>query len=120
VVPGEKARVDLLGVAAGSTVELDRVLLVADGEKTHIGKPTVEGARVIASCTGEEKDDKVIAFKYKAKNRYRRKLGHRQSYTHLAIEKIVMPGGVELSAPARPAPPQAEPVPEPEVKADGA
>lgn len=73
----------------GSTVELDKVLLVADQEKVLVGKPTIEGARVIATSLGEEKGDKIIVFKYKAKDRYRNKRGHRQTYTRLAIKSIV-------------------------------
>jgi large subunit ribosomal protein L21 len=85
-------KVDLLDVAEGNKVELTSVLFVSDGDKTLIGTPKVEGAKVIASCLGDKKDKKVIVFKYKAKVRYRKKTGHRQGYTHLAIEQIVLPG----------------------------
>lgn len=78
-----------LGVAEGDEVELNDVLLVADGEKVTVGTPTVEGAKVIATAVGEEKGKKVIVFKYKPKVRYRRKKGHRHLYTRLAIRNIV-------------------------------
>ena len=77
----------------GDTVELDQVLLVADGEKVVVGKPLVEKAKVVAKALGEDKGDKIIVFKYKPKVRYRRKSGHRQTYTTLAIEQIVMGEG---------------------------
>ncbi len=67
---------------------MDRVLLVADEDKVVVGKPLVEGARVLAEAVGEEKGDKIIVFKYKPKVRYRRKKGHRQLYTRLAIKEI--------------------------------
>ena len=57
-----------------------------------MGKPVVEGAKVIATSQGERKGQKVIVFKYKPKVRYRRKTGHRQFHTKLVIDKIVGPG----------------------------
>ncbi len=76
-------------MAEGKTVELDRVLLVADGDKVRVGTPTVDGAKVIATSQGEGKGKKIIVFKYKPKVRYRKKTGHRQFYTRLVIDKIV-------------------------------
>ena len=79
-------------MAEGNTVELDRVLLIADGDKVNVGTPTVDGAKVIATSQGEGRAKKIIVFKYKPKVRYRKKTGHRQFYTRLAIDKIVEPG----------------------------
>lgn len=70
-------------------VELERVLLLADGGKVTVGTPTVEGAKVMASALGEEKGKKIIVFRYKPKVRYRKKTGHRQIHTKLAIKEIV-------------------------------
>ena len=78
-----------LAAEEGSTIELDRVLLVADGEKVTVGTPTVEGAKVIAEVLAEGKGEKIIVFKYKPKVHYRKKTGHRQIYTRLAIKEIV-------------------------------
>lgn len=77
----------------GDTVELDRVHLVADGDKVTLGRPTIVGAKVIADVVGDGKGDKVIVFKYKPKVRYRIKKGHRQPYTRLAIKEIVVGKG---------------------------
>ena len=79
-------------MAEGNTVELDRVLLVADGDKVTVGMPTVEGAKVVATSQGEGKGKKIIVFRYKAKVRYSKKQGHRQLYTRLTIDKIVGAG----------------------------
>ena len=79
-------------MAEGNTVELDRVLLIAQGERVTVGNPTVSGAKVVATSQGEGKGKKVIVFKYKPKVRYRKKTGHRQAYTRLTIDKIVEPG----------------------------
>ena len=94
VTPGQSIDVERLNVAEGNTVDLDRVLLIADGDKVTVGTPTIEGARVIATSQGEGKGKKIIVFKYKPKVRYRRKTGHRQLYTSLTIDKIVEPGAV--------------------------
>ncbi len=76
-------------MADGSTVDLDKVLLIADGDKVTVGTPTVDGAKVIATSQGEGKGKKIIILKYKPKVRYRKKTGHRQWYTKLTIDKIV-------------------------------
>jgi len=91
VTSGQVVDVDRLDVAEGNTIELDRVLLVADDEKVTVGTPTVDGARVLATAQGEHKAKKIIVLKYKPKTRYRKKTGHRQLYTRLAIDKIVAP-----------------------------
>jgi large subunit ribosomal protein L21 len=90
--------VERLDVAEGSTVDLERVLLIANGERLTVGTPTVDGAKVVAISKGEGKGNKIIVFKYKPKVRYRKKTGHRQLYTRLVIDKIVEPG----AAPAKP------------------
>jgi len=95
VTPGQTVDVERLGVAEGDTVELDRVLLIADGTNVTVGKPTIPGARVMATAKGEGRGDKVIVFKYKPKVRYRKKTGHRQLYTRLSIDKINQPGAQE-------------------------
>ena len=95
VNPGQTIDVERLEVAEGNTVELDRVLLIADGERVVVGTPTVDGAKVVATAQGEGKGKKIIVFKYKSKVRYRKKTGHRQLYTRLVIDKIVEAGAVE-------------------------
>ncbi len=94
VTPGQTIEVERLTAAEGSLVELDKVLLLADGENVTVGTPVVDGARVVAKAMGEQKDDKIIVFKYKNKVRYRNKTGHRQIHTKLMIDKILKPGEV--------------------------
>ncbi len=116
-------RVARLQAAVDTPVEIDRVLMIAEGEQIIQGTPTIEGARVIAAYRGEGKARKIIVGKFKAKNRYARKNGHRQLFTTLAIKKILRPGEKMEEPPAPPAPPeppqaQAEPVaPQPEPQA---
>lgn len=90
VSAGEIVEVEKLPFGIGEEIELDRVLLVADGEDVHVGQPTVEGAKVLATVTDHVKGPKIIVFKYKPKIRYRRKQGHRQVYTRLVIDEIVV------------------------------
>ena len=73
-------------------MELDRVMLIADGDNVTVGKPVIDGAKVLATAQKNGKGDKVIVFKYKSKVRYRRKNGHRQLFTRLSIDQILPPG----------------------------
>jgi len=75
---------------SSESIELDRVHLIADGDKVTVGKPLVAGAKVIADVLGDGRKEKIIVFKYKPKTRYRRKKGHRQHYTKLSIKDIVV------------------------------
>ncbi len=91
VAPNQMIEVERLNVPNGDLVELDRVLFIGDRENTLIGDPVIKGAKVIATCLGESKGDKVMVFKYKSKVRYQKKTGHRQTYTKLSINQIVKP-----------------------------
>ena len=90
VSPGETIEVEKLPLEVGQKVELDRVLLISDEDKVEVGSPIVKGAKVVATVTGQSKGKKVIVFKYKPRNRYRCKSGHRQTYTRLRIDKIIV------------------------------
>jgi large subunit ribosomal protein L21 len=90
VAVGQTIDVEKLDGDDGAEVTLDRVLLVSGDGQTSVGAPVVEGARVLATIEQQFKDDKVIVFKFQAKKRYRRKRGHRQPLTRLAIKEIVV------------------------------
>jgi large subunit ribosomal protein L21 len=94
--------IDRLAEKEGNRIKLDKVLLLADGAKVTVGKPYVDGARVMAIVKKNGKGEKIIVFKYKAKVRYRRKNGHRQLFTRLDIDRI-LPPGVEDVKPTKPA-----------------
>ena len=93
VKPGDTLDVELLPNEVDSVAEFGEVLALSDGGEVTIGAPLVEGAKVTAQVLSHYKDRKLMVFKYKAKNRYRRKRGHRQTYTRLRIRDI------ELSKP---------------------
>jgi large subunit ribosomal protein L21 len=88
VMVGQTVDVERLEANVGDRVELDRVLMVSDGEAVHVGRPVVENARIAATVVEHGRGKKVIVFKYRAKQRFRRKKGHRQNYTRLRIEEI--------------------------------
>jgi large subunit ribosomal protein L21 len=88
VEAGQVLDIALLDVEPGSEIELGEVLLVG-GEQTVVGAPLVDGAKVVAKVLGDTKGEKIIVFKYKNKKRYRRRTGHRQQYTRIAISEII-------------------------------
>ncbi|HWI54485.1 MAG TPA: 50S ribosomal protein L21, partial [Desulfobacteria bacterium] len=69
-------------------VEISEVLAVGNEGDLKVGSPVVEGAKAVLKVLGQGKGKKIIVFKYKAKKGYRRKTGHRQPYTKVAVEKI--------------------------------
>ena len=89
---GTELEVELLEVVPGETIALDRVLLVADGEKAEIGRPLVPNASVAAEVLRQTRGEKTISFKYRPKARSRVKKGHRQELTVLRISDIVLDG----------------------------
>jgi large subunit ribosomal protein L21 len=87
---GDTILVERLPAEVGEQLELDDVLLVADGEKTKIGQPAVKQAKVLATVVAQEKGPKARIFKYHPRKRYRRRAGHRQRYTRLRVDEIVV------------------------------
>ena len=89
---GTQLEVELLDVEPGATINLDRVLLVADGDTASIGRPVVTDAQVSAEVVSQIRGPKTISFKYRPKARSRVKKGHRQELTVLRISDIVLAG----------------------------
>ena len=88
VAEGDLIVVEKLNVDEGATVTFDEVLTVVDGEDVKIGRPIVKGAKVTGTVEKNGKGPKIHVFKYKSKNNYRRRSGHRQPYTKVKIDKI--------------------------------
>ena len=80
--------VEKLDAPKDGTVTLDHVLLVGEAGSAKIGTPTVAGASVSATVLDQKKDDKIIVFKKKRRQNYRRKNGHRQNLTVMKITGI--------------------------------
>ena len=81
---GDTIYVEKLDGEAGQTVVFDQVLLAGD----KVGTPLVDGAKVTGTIEKQGRGKKIIVFKYKAKNNYHKKQGHRQSYTVVVINTI--------------------------------
>jgi len=88
VQEGDTLYVEKLPAGAGETVEVNKVLAVVKEGELKVGNPLVEGARVLVKVIRHGRGKKIIVFKYKAKKNYRRKQGHRQSFTQVTVEKI--------------------------------
>ncbi|HVY12939.1 MAG TPA: 50S ribosomal protein L21 [Alphaproteobacteria bacterium] len=88
VASGDVVRVEKLEAEKGKTVQLADVLAIGEGDKLSFGNPLIKGASVSAEVVGHEKTDKVIVFKKKRRQNYRRKKGHRQNVTVLKITGI--------------------------------
>jgi large subunit ribosomal protein L21 len=88
---GQTLDVALLEAEPGSEIELNEVLLVSNAEAgVQVGAPLVEGASVRAQVLGDVKGKKIVVFRYRNKKRYRRRTGHRQQYTRIKINEIVV------------------------------
>jgi large subunit ribosomal protein L21 len=85
---GETIDVDRLPNEVGEAITLEDVLMSVDDDKVTIGTPLVKGAKVQAKVLNHFKGRKILVFKYRPKQRYRVKTGHRQQYTKLLIESI--------------------------------
>ncbi len=112
-VEGQSIDVDRLSSEQGAQVEIERVLLMADGDEFLIGTPTVSGIDVKATVVEHFRGPKVFRFKYSPKKRIRVRGGHRQQYTRLRVDFIGRPG--EERKVEKPV--EVEPVVEAEVEA---
>ena len=88
VQEGEVIRVDSISADENDEMRLDDVRMVCRAGDVTLGSPTVSGAKVTAQVIGSGLGEKVVVFKYKSKTRYRRRKGHRQSYTDLKVTDI--------------------------------
>ncbi len=88
VKEGESLRVEKLGVAVGETATFSEVLLFDDGTLTTVGTPFIQGAFVEASMVREGRGKKILVQKFKSKVNYKRRLGHRQSFSEVTVKKV--------------------------------
>ncbi len=96
-VEGETIAVDRLPVNPGETLNLERILLMADDDQYLVGTPLLSGFEVLVSVVEHFRGEKVLAFRYSPKKRIRVHRGHRQDYTRLMIESDWQGGGTEES-----------------------
>lgn len=97
VQQGDILDVELLDAEVGSSIYLEDVRLIAGTDDIFVGSPNVAGAAVKAQVIEQVLGTKLVVFKYKAKTRYRRKSGHRQRYSRLKVDAILLPGAKEAA-----------------------
>ena len=91
-VEGGYIEIDLLPDEVGKKKTFDKVLFLSTDGRIEVGDPYVNGVSVDTTITSHFKGPKVIIFKYRAKQRYRVKTGHRQKYSRVLIDSIAFPG----------------------------
>ena len=88
VSEGDTLRVEKIGAEEGAEMELDKVLMIADGDNIKVGAPYVEGGKVSAIVKSHGRGKKVNIVKFRRRKQYLKRQGHRQSYTELQITGI--------------------------------
>jgi large subunit ribosomal protein L21 len=133
VAQGDVLRVEKLDAEAGDVVAFDEVLMIGGEGDALVGAPSVDGASVTANVLDLRKDKKIIVFKKRRRQNYRRKKGHRQWISVISIAEILKPGAKsklaskaktaktaeapQEAAPAKAAPKAAKPAAKAEAKA---
>jgi large subunit ribosomal protein L21 len=88
VAVGDRLSIEKLPSDAGSEFTFDRVLMIGGDGASRVGTPVIAGATVSAQIEEQYRGPKIVVFKYKPKKRYRRRTGHRQALTRVAITAI--------------------------------
>lgn len=83
-------QVDKIDAEKGTSIDIDTVLLVSNDGTVNVGTPYVKGAKVRVVVEDSIRDKKVIVYKYKSKKDYHRTIGHRQQYTMVRVQEIVV------------------------------
>jgi large subunit ribosomal protein L21 len=88
VSAGDVLRVEKLAAEVGASLELDRVLMIADGDKVSLGAPFLDDGKVTAKVRAHGRGEKIKIIKFRRRKHYRRQMGHRQDYTEIEITGI--------------------------------
>jgi len=88
VAQGDVLKVEKLDGAEGDSIELNNVLMIADGENLKIGTPVLDGGKVTATIKSHGRGKKIEIMKFRRRKHHQKKTGHRQSYTELEITGI--------------------------------
>ncbi len=91
VQPGDTVVVEKLDGNVGDKIELDQVLLLSDDENVAVGRPKIDGARVTGEIVEQGREAKLTVYKFKRRKNYRKKNGHRQAFTAIKIDQVVIP-----------------------------
>ena len=88
VTEGQTLKVEKLPVEEGGSVDLNEVLMVADGDDVTVGAPFIDGGKVSATVKAQGRGKKIEIVKFRRRKHYRKQQGHRQSFTEIQIDKI--------------------------------
>ncbi len=102
VEPNDRLRIGRLEGEPGATIDVGEVLVVGEGDTAHVGAPLVDGASVKLEVLEQARDGKIVVFKKKRRQNYRRKHGHQQDVTIVRVAEIAGPGGMKAAAEAKP------------------
>jgi large subunit ribosomal protein L21 len=120
VEPSDKLRVDKLAGEPGAMVDINEVLMVGEGDKTQVGAPMLDGASVKLEVLEQTRNDKIVVFKKKRRQNYRRTHGHKQEMTVVRVAEIADADGNKATAEAKPAKAAKKPAEAKSEKADAA
>ena len=104
VSPGTRLDVNRVAGEAGATHVVEQVLLAQDGEGVQFGRPYVEGARVVCEVVDQHRGPKIISYKYRRRENWRKTRGSRQELTRLLVKEILLGGAASTAAEAHPKP----------------
>ncbi|HYZ84913.1 MAG TPA: 50S ribosomal protein L21 [Bryobacteraceae bacterium] len=90
VAPGDRLRVETIDAEVGATVEIGGLLLASTDSGQLLTARDLADARVVATVSGHGRGDKTVVFKFKRKKQYKRTIGHRQNYTELTVNDVVL------------------------------
>lgn len=88
VSEGQTLKVEKLNAEEGSSIDLNEVLMIADGDNVKLGAPFIDGGIVTATIASHGRAKKVKIIKFRRRKHHRKQMGHRQSFTEIKIEKI--------------------------------
>ena len=90
VAPGQTIRLEKVSGEVGAKIELGNILLVENDGNIQVGSPLVANAKIEATVVEHDRAKKILVFKKKRKKQYRRTAGHRQDYTAVRIDNIIV------------------------------
>ena len=90
VESGTRLRINRIPAAVGAQHTVDRVLLAHDGQALRVGRPYVSGAKVVCEVVEHRRGPKVISYRYRRRENWRKTVGHRQPLTQLVVKEITL------------------------------
>ena len=100
VEPGTRLDVNRITAEVGGMHTVERVLLAHDGQQMRVGRPYVEGAKVVCEVIAHRLGPKEVSYHFRRRENWRKTVGHRQLLSRLIVKEVQLPGGAVVQAPA--------------------